>query len=104
MTPEEALQTCHVALDYIGAKYNKEAKTHKDFYEGLLATLKQRADIGLMAEAIEKQIPEKSADSVCKRCGTSMEFVTANLGNPIGHPVVYCWNCGQAIDWRSENG
>ena len=59
MTPEEALQTCHLALGYIGVKYNREAETHKDFkdvYEGLLAAFKQRADIGLMATAIEKQI------------------------------------------------
>lgn len=100
MTPEEALQTCRVALDYIGAKYNKEAKTHKDFFDDLLATLKQRADIGFMAAAIEKQIPKEpefrvSRDprhGVCPVCreSTQSEFS-------------YCWNCGQRLDWREKD-
>lgn len=100
MTPEEALRTCQVALDYIGAKYNKEAKTHKDFYEGLLAALKQRADIGLMATAIEKQIAKIPLDQrgrnprrgVCPVCrdGSNSEFS-------------YCGNCGQRLYWRDKN-
>lgn len=100
MTPEEALRTCHMALDYIGVKYNKEAKTHKDFYEGLLAELKQRADIGFMATAIEKQIakipldqrgrnPQRGVCPVC-RDGSNSEFS-------------YCGNCGQRLYWRDKN-
>lgn len=100
MTPEEALQTCHLALGYIGAKYNKEAKTHKDFHEGLLATLKQRADIGLMATAIEKQIakiplgqrghnPRRGFCPVCRNESSSDFF--------------YCGNCGQRLCWRDKD-
>ena len=96
MTPEEALQTCHVALDYIGVKYNKEAKTHKDFYEGLLATLKQRADIGLMAAAIEKQIPKKPEFRTSRnpRFGVCPICRESNQSD-----FSYCWNCGQRLYW-----
>lgn len=103
MTPEEALRTCHVALGYIGVKYNREAETHKDFkdvYEGLLEAFKQRADIGLMATAIEKQIakiplgqrghnPRRGFCPVC-RTESSSDFS-------------YCGNCGQRLYWRVEN-
>lgn len=103
MTPEEALQTCHLALGYIGVKYNREAETHKDFkdvYEGLLATLKQRADIGLMAEAIEKQIPKKPEFRVSRNprhgvCPVCREASDSGCS--------YCWNCGQRLDWRVKN-
>lgn len=100
MTPEEALQTCHLALGYIGVKYNREAETHKDFkdvYEGLLAAFKQRADIGLMATAIEKQIakiplgqrghnPRRGFCPVCRNESSSV--------------FSYCGNCGQRLYWR----
>lgn len=100
MTPEEALRTCQVALDYIGAKYNKEAKTHKDFHEALLATLKQRADIGLMAAAIEKQIAKIPLDQrgrnprhgVCPVCRKNSISTFS-----------YCWNCGQRLYWRGKD-
>lgn len=100
MTPEEALQTCHVALDYIGAKYNKEAKTHKDFYEGLLATLKQRADIGLMAEAIEKQIPAKPEFRVSRNPRNGVCPVCREASDS---ECSYCWNCGQRLYWRDKD-
>lgn len=103
MTPEEALRTCHVALGYIGVKYNREAETHKDFkdfYEGLLEAFKQRADIGLMATAIEKQIakiplgqrghnPRRGFCPVCR--------------NESSSDFSYCGNCGQRLYWRVEN-
>ena len=38
----------------------------------------------------------------CRRCGTSMALIINRLGNPKGHPVVYCWCCGQAIRWAKE--
>ena len=103
MTPEEALQTCHLALGYIGVKYNREAETHKNFndvYEGMLAALKQRADIGLMATAIEKQIakiplgqrghnPRRGFSPVCR--------------NESSSDFSYCGNCGQRLYWRDKD-
>ena len=103
MTPEEALQTCHLALGYIGVKYNREAETHKDLkdvHEGMLAALKQRADIGLMATAIEKQIakiplgqrghnPRRGFCPVCR--------------NESSSDFSYCGNCGQRLYWRDKD-
>lgn len=100
MTPEEALRTCQVALDYIGAKYNKEAKTHKDFHEALLATLKQRADIGLMAAAIEKQIPKEPEFRVSRN---PRHGVCPACGKDSNSKFSYCGNCGQRLYWRGKD-
>lgn len=51
------------------------------------------------AEALKKQIPQKSKHGCCHNCGTAHLFITDNLADPLGHPTVYCWNCGQAIEW-----
>lgn len=52
-----------------------------------------------LKKVIEKQIPKKSEWSICKSCGTSLSFITGNLGCPQQHKIIYCWNCGQALDW-----
>lgn len=57
---------------------------------------------GVAVEALEKQIPNKSDHGCCPWCSTSHNFITDNLGHPEWHPTVYCWNCGQAIDWGEE--
>lgn len=49
--------------------------------------------------ALEKQIPRKSKYKQCPNCNTDFSFITKNLANPKGHKIIYCWNCGQAIDW-----
>lgn len=58
----------------------------------------------LSISSLEKQIPKKDKnDSLrCKNCGTCNNFIINKLANPKGHPVIYCWNCGQAIDWSDE--
>lgn len=103
MTPEEALQTCHVALGYIGVRYNREAETHKDFedsYEGLLAALRQQADIGFMATAIEKQIAKIPLD---QRGHNPRRGVCPVCRNESSSDFSYCGNCGQRLDWRVKN-
>lgn len=100
MTPEEALQTCHLALGYIGAKYNKEAKTHKDFYEGLLAALRQQADIGLMATAIEKQTAKIPLG---QRGHNPRRGVCPVCRNESSSDFSYCGNCGQRLYWRDKD-
>lgn len=55
-------------------------------------------------EALEKRVPKKEKHDVCPACGTSNRFIIENLGNPKGHPVVYCWNCGQAIELTWKTG
>lgn len=55
-------------------------------------------------KALEKQIPkhDKNDCGRCKDCGTNNNFIINKLGNPKGHKVVYCWNCGQSIDWSEK--
>lgn len=60
------------------------------------------ASVNAAIEVMEKHVPKKEKHNNCPSCGTSNRFIIENLGNPKGHPVVYCWNCGQAIDWRDE--
>lgn len=59
-------------------------------------------ELHMAMDALDKQTPNKSDHGCCPRCNTSHTFITDNLANPTGHPTVYCWNCGQAIDWSEE--
>jgi hypothetical protein len=55
-------------------------------------------------ECMEKQIPKKPKyKTTCEKCGTH-NSVWGRLGNPKGHPIVYCWNCGQANEIDCEVG
>jgi hypothetical protein len=50
--------------------------------------------------AIKKQIPKKPKfKTTCANCGTH-NSVWGRLANPKGHPIVYCWNCGQANELK----
>ena len=53
----------------------------------------------MIQEALEKQVAKKSKHKNCPNCNTDFSFITENLANPKGHKIIYCWNCGQAIDW-----
>ena len=55
-----------------------------------------------LKEAREKQVAKKPKyKTTCEKCGTH-NSVWGRLANPKGHPIVYCWNCGQAneLDWE----
>lgn len=58
----------------------------------------------IAAEAIEKQIPKQAKGTTlrCPACDTPPIRTVEKLGNPKGHSVIYCWNCGQAIKWSQE--
>ena len=56
----------------------------------------------LACGALEKQIPKKLRHGICPSCSTNNNRIIKHLGNPKAHKVVYCWNCGQAIDWSNE--
>ena len=51
-------------------------------------------------ECVEKQIPKKLKHGVCPNCSTNNDKIIKHLGNPQAHKNVYCWNCGQKLDWR----
>jgi len=54
-------------------------------------------------ECIEKQIPKKLKHEVCPNCNTNNDVIIKHLGNPQAHKFVYCWNCGQKLDWGNED-
>ena len=50
-------------------------------------------------EALEKQIPKKVTKSVCPSCNRIFLFRHGEK-----RKGDYCDNCGQALDWRDNNG
>lgn len=58
-------------------------------------------------EALKKQIPakpikESKADWLCLSCGNYIPFDVLN--EKIEDAPSYCEHCGQALDWRLDNG
>lgn len=55
-------------------------------------------------EACSRRVGKKDNDDHrrCMACGTWHNFIISKLANPKDHPIIYCWNCGQAIDWSDE--
>ena len=43
---------------------------------------------------------KKLKHEVCPHCSTNNDKIIKHLGNPQAHKVVFCWNCGQALDWE----
>ena len=91
MTPKEASKTLG-EFDFEKISISGNARNVAEFFEAC----------NMGAEALEKQTPNKSDHGCCPRCQTSHTFITDNLAHPKWHPTVYCWNCGQAIDWSEE--
>ena len=53
----------------------------------------------MVRNALEKQIAKKLEHGVCPNCSTNNDKIIKHLGNPQAHKNVYCWNCGQKLDW-----
>ena len=49
----------------------------------------------------EKSEPKKLKHDVCPNCSTNNDMIIKHLGNPQAHKVVFCWKCGQALDWEN---
>lgn len=88
MTPQEVIKTLEVAKAEVEWNYPMDYATAID--EAI--------------KAVDKQIPKKDKNDSCrcKKCGTNNNFIINKLANPKGHPIIHCWNCGQAIDWEVE--
>ena len=56
-------------------------------------------NLEVVVNALEKQIPKKLKQGVCPNCDTNNDIIIKHLGNPQAHKEVYCWNCGQRLDW-----
>lgn len=55
--------------------------------------------------ALEKQIPKKPRGNelcTCPECGTYNDTIKKRR-NTVSKDIVYCWHCGQAIDWGGSN-
>lgn len=77
----------------------------KDLMDKVIEELTEYRAIGTVKELKalkEKSEPKKDNNDGgrCKCCGTYNNFIINKLANPKGHPVIHCWNCGQAIDWQ----
>lgn len=77
----------------------------KDLMDKVIEELTEYRAIGTVEEfkdLKEKSEPKKDNNDGgrCKCCGTYNNFIINKLANPKGHPVIHCWNCGQAIDWQ----
>lgn len=63
--------------------------------------LKNYQSIGTIEEfkaLKEKAEPKKLKHDVCPNCSTNNDKIIKHLGNPQAHKVVFCWNCGQALE------
>lgn len=54
---------------------------------------------------LDKNVPQhfKGESMRCPICDTPQDKLIKNLANPVAHEVVYCWNCGQAIEVKENN-
>lgn len=110
MTEQEAIEYLNNHYLVVGHILNppkKECEHHNsvmDMAIQALEEIEQYRSIGTVEEfkaLKEKAEPKKDNNDGgrCKACGTYNNFIINKLANPKGHPVIYCWNCGQAIDW-----
>ena len=101
MKYEEALQS---VLTYCSEECDKIDTCRSEYKEGVEATV---------IKALEKQIPKKPHISKeeyaihykCPVCGC--RFISKIDGEYVaGNKYIYCYICGQAIDWNviEENG
>lgn len=105
-TFEETIQTAENLMEVEKNVFKWDVLRHlRDFAESFKDELEQYRAIGTIEEfkaLKEKNEPKKdnNDDGRCKSCGTYNNFIISRLANPKGHPVIHCWNCGQAIDWQ----
>lgn len=98
MTYEEALKICNTAIKYFTLK-------HYDEQNELVKDLAKRADIVIMADALEKQIPKKPIEQGC--LGSKDKYKYGRCPNPlcnngVNYEMGYCDNCGQRLDWTED--
>lgn len=76
----------------------------QDLVENAYINMCSAEEMNIVIEALEKEIPCKLAPKsskkaelpVCGKCNSIMDVMQGELN--------YCPNCGQAIDWRENNG
>ena len=99
MTDEEAIEELKMDV----ALYDNDIVRMKEFKDTPDAILIHALEMGI--NALEKQIPkhivkkrkEDTHSGKCAVCGVSIHALEPK-------DVLYCWHCGQAIDWSVMMG
>jgi len=81
----------------------EELKAIKNSTQLILDILNEYSNVGTIEEfkaLKEKSEPKKLKHDVCPNCSTNNDMIIKHLGNPQAHKIVYCWNCGQKLNWE----
>ena len=95
MTAEEALHICKLATKC--AMFDQQCTDMTEFIDAM----KQKYDLEVMVDCIQKQIPKKPRETKCA-------LMCANCGHKITEKGCkklhrnYCKKCGQRILWENE--
>ena len=95
MTAEEALHICKLATKC--AMFDQQCTDMTEFIDAM----KQKYDLEVMVDCIQKQIPQKPRETrcalMCARCGHK---ITEKGCKKLYRN--YCKKCGQRISWEDE--
>lgn len=95
MTAEEALHICKLATKC--AMFDQQCTDMTEFIDAM----KQKYDLEVMVDCIQKQIPKKPRETkcalMCARCGHK---ITEKGCKKLYRN--YCKKCGQRILWEDE--
>ena len=95
MTAEEALHICKLATKC--AMFDQQCTDMTEFIDAM----KQKYDLEVMVDCIQKQIPQKPRETrcalMCARCGHK---ITEKGCKKLDRN--YCKKCGQRISWEDE--
>ena len=93
MTAEEALHICKLATKC--AMFDQQCTDMTEFIDAM----KQKYDLEVMVDCIQKRIPKKPIERYVNYDGTKAglcPFCT----DGVDEEMYFCSYCGQAIDWE----
>ena len=95
MTAEEALHICKLATKC--AMFNQQCTDMTEFIDAM----KQKYDLEVMVDCIQKQIPKKPRETRCAlMCASCGHKITEKGCKKLYRN--YCKKCGQRILWEDE--
>lgn len=95
MTAEEALHICKLAIKC--AMFDQQCTDMTEFID----SMKQKYDLEVMVDCIQKQIPKKPRETRCALMCASCGHKITEKGCKKLHRN-YCKKCGQRILWEDE--
>lgn len=95
MTAEEALHICKLATKC--AMFNQQCTDMTEFIDAM----KQKYDLEVMVDCIQKQIPKKPRETKCAlMCASCGHKITEKGCKKLYRN--YCKKCGQRLLWEDE--